>query len=241
MKLDYLFFGAHPDDVELSCSGTILEARSRQKTVGIIDLTRGELGTRGNANIRSQEAAKAAELLDIQVRVNVELKDGFFETNETSLLKIIMLIRTYQPEIVFANALDDRHPDHKRGADLVATACFLSGLLKTETNQLPVWKPKNVFFYIQDKQLEPNFIIDISTFFERKKEIIRAYESQFFMPQSQYQNEASTYISSALFWDNLEAKARNMGQKIGVLFGEGFISKNAIGVKNVEQLLSSFF
>ena len=189
MKLDILAFGAHPDDVEMSCSGTLMKQIDAGRKVGIVDLTRGELGTRGSAEIRDQEAAAAARIMGLSVRENLSMRDGFFLNDGAHQMKVIQVIRKYQPELVFANAIEDRHPDHGRGADLIRDAAFKSGLRKIETadeNGLPqpAWRPKKVFFYNQDRLLAPSFIVDISEYWERKLACIRAYASQFYDPNS---------------------------------------------------------
>ncbi|HXA02625.1 MAG TPA: bacillithiol biosynthesis deacetylase BshB1, partial [Cytophagaceae bacterium] len=201
MKLDILIFAAHPDDAELSCAGTILSQISKGKKVGIIDLTRGELGTRGNAELRDKEAMAAAKILGIHVRENALFADGFFQNDEAHNLELVRFIRKYQPEIVLANAIHDRHPDHGRGSELVSRACFLSGLRKIETrdenkNQKE-WRPRAVFHYIQDRYIVPDFVVDISKQWEKKVKAIKAYKSQFFDPASK---EPQTYISAPDFF-----------------------------------------
>lgn len=232
MKLDILAFGAHPDDIELAASGTLLHHSSLGLKIGAVDLTQGELGTRGNATLRLQEADKAAQILGLSVRVNLGLEDGFFEINEPNLLKVVEMIRKYRPEVVFANAISDRHPDHARGATLVSRACFLSGLVKVETNQKP-WRPKSVYNYIQDRGMTPNFVIDITPYWSKKTECIMAYSSQFYDPKSK---EPSSPISSKEFKDFLEARAREYGRMIGVEFGEGFTVERPIGIDNILNL-----
>ena len=201
MKLDILGIGAHPDDVELSCSGTLLRHIKQGKTVGLLDLTKGELGTRGSATFRTEEALIAADMMGAKVREQLDLADGFFTQNEADLRKIIRIIRRYQPEIVLCNSVEDRHPDHARAAKMVADACFLSGLRRIETvendgSAQSAWRPKTVYHYIQDRALKPDFVVDISDFVERKFELIMAYKSQFFDPLS---NEPSTPISGQSF------------------------------------------
>jgi bacillithiol biosynthesis deacetylase BshB1 len=224
MKLDILVMAAHPDDAELAVSGTIVDAVAKGKKVGIVDFTRGELGTRGTPEIRLAESAEATKILGIQVRENLGLADGFFQNDRESQLKLIEVIRKYQPDIVLANALEDRHPDHGKGAALAIDACFLSGLRKIDTG-LPAWRPKHVYNYIQDRYLEPDFVIDISAHWEKKEAAIRAFKSQFFDPNS---NEPASYISSPDFLDFIEARAQEMGHKIGVKYGEGFQSQSPI-------------
>ncbi len=237
MKLDILAFGAHPDDIELSCSGTIAKCISQGKKVGIADLTRGELGTRGTADIRDKEAEEAGRILGVAIRKNLRFKDGFFVNDEKHQLEIIKLIRKFQPEIVFANALDDRHPDHGRAAKLVADACFLSGLIKIETNgddeQQKAWRPKAVYHYIQDRYMKPDFVVDVSDFIKQKTESYMAFKSQFYDADSK---EPSTYISSPAFLDSITARAAEFGRIINVKYAEGFCSQRLIGIKNIFDL-----
>ena len=201
-----------------------MDAIAKGKKVGIVDFTRGELGTRGTPEIRLAESAAASQVLGIHVRENLELADGFFQNDRESQLKLIEVIRKYQPEVVLANALEDRHPDHGKGAALAIDACFLSGLRKIETG-LPAWRPKHVYHYIQDRYLEPDFVIDISAHWEKKETAIRAFKSQFFDPNS---TEPASYISSPDFLAFIEARAQEMGHKIGVKYGEGFQSQATI-------------
>lgn len=238
MKLDLLVFGAHPDDVELSCSGTLLVEKMRGKKVGIADLTRGELGTRGTSDTRKQEAIDAAAILQVDIRENLEMADGFFTNDEEHQRKIITTIRKYQPEIVLCNAPEDRHPDHGRGADLVYTAAFLSGLTKIETKEnsslQKAWRPKYVFNYIQDRYLNPDFVVDITNVFDKKIEAIKAYRSQFYNPGS---NEPDTYISSPEFLESIIYRSKMFGKFIGVKYAEGFISKKMIGIQGFDALI----
>ena len=224
MKLDILVMAAHPDDAELAVAGTIVDAIANGKKVGIVDFTRGELGTRGTPEIRLTESAAASQVLGIHARENLELADGFFQNDRESQMKLIEVIRKYQPDVVLANALEDRHPDHGKGAALAIDACFLSGLRKIETG-LPAWRPKHVYHYIQDRYLEPDFVIDISAHWEKKEAAIRAFKSQFFDPNS---TEPASYISSPDFLHFIEARAKEMGHKIGVKYGEGFQSQSTI-------------
>lgn len=238
MKLHILAFAAHPDDVELASSGTLLRHKAEGKNIGIVDLTRGELGTRGTPELRTIESAKASELLQLDYRANLGLADGFFSKNEDSLKAIIQQLRHTQPDVVLANAISDRHIDHGRAADLVADACFLSGLRKIETvfegkRQEP-WRPKAVYHYIQDRYIHPNLVVDITPYWELKMASIKAYSSQFYNENS---DEPQTPISSADFIDFLEARAREMGRIIGVTYGEGFTSNRAIGVSDLTNLL----
>ena len=250
IKLDILAVGVHPDDVELSCSGTLLRQISLGNSIGLLDLTLGELGTRGNATIRTQEAMTAANMMGALVREQLDLEDGFFVQNRDNLLKIIRIIRKYRPEIVLANALEDRHPDHGRAAKLTAEACFLSGLIKIETlnTVTPVrdeaesikgglqeaWRPKAVYHYIQDRTLKPNFAVDISDFVDKKFELIMAYKSQFFNADS---SEPMTPISSQSFLDSIRGKDAVYGRYMGVAYAEGFNVARTIGVKDLFDLV----
>lgn len=237
MKLDILVMAAHPDDAELACSGTIRKQLALGKKVGIVDFTRGELGTRGTPEIRIAESAAATEILGIQVRENIGLADGFFVNDQASQLKLIEVIRAYQPDIILANALEDRHPDHGKGAQLAIDACFLSGLRKIETlrngKKQTEWRPKQVFHYIQDRYLEPDFVVDITEQWPTKEAAIRAFRSQFFDPNS---SEPASYISSPEFLHFIEARAREMGHKIGVTYGEGFQTQKTIAIQDLSIL-----
>ncbi len=237
MKLDILAIGVHPDDVELSASGTILKHIALGKKVGILDLTRGELGTRGNAELRTKEAMAAAQILGISVREQLQMADGFFENNETHLKQIIHIIRKYQPDIVLCNAINDRHPDHGRAAKLSADACFYSGLIKIETHDnglmQQAWRPKAVYHYIQDYYIEPDFVVDISAHINKKLESIMAYSSQFYNPNS---TEPETPISGKHFIENVKAKATILGRIIGTDYAEGFTTTRYMGVENLFDL-----
>ena len=238
MKLDILAIGVHPDDVELSCSGTLLKAIDQGKKVGLLDLTRGELGTRGNAKIRKEEAESAAKMMGALVRENTKMADGFFKHSKKNILKIVRVIRKYQPEIILANALDDRHPDHGRASKLTSDACFVAGLAKVKTvdNEGVVqerWRPKAVYHYIQDYHLEPDFVVDITPYIEKKMELIMAFKSQFYDPNSK---ELDSPISSLNFMESIKAKNRVFGRPIGVDFGEGFNVERTIGVKDLFDL-----
>lgn len=233
IKLDILAFAAHPDDVELSCSGTLLHHIAMGKKVGIIDLTRGELGTRGSAELRDIEAKNSSKIMGIHARENLGMADGFFEHNQENQLKIIEMIRKYQPDLVLANAIDDRHIDHGRAADLVHKSCFLSGLSKIITGDLKAWRPKRVLHYIQDYNMKPDVIVDITPWFEKKKECIMAFSSQFYNPESE---EPETPISNKNFFNFLEARSREMGRLIGVEFGEGFLSKVPLNIKDLTEV-----
>lgn len=225
MKLDILAVAAHPDDVELSCAGTLLSHISKGYKVGILDLTRGELGTRGTPAIRQQEATAAAEILGIPVRDNVGIPDGFFRNDEEHQRAIIPYIRKYQPTIVLANAIEDRHPDHRKGAQLIFDACFLSGLRQISSvdpitaEPQAAWRPTYIYHFIQDRYIKPDFIVDISEHWEQKEKAIRAFRSQFFDPNSA---EPESYISSPQFLNYIKARAEEMGHAIGTKYGEGF-------------------
>lgn len=240
MKLDILVFGAHPDDAELGAGGTIAKEVSLGKKVGIIDLTRGELGTRGSAEIRDQEAAKAADILKIAVRENMEFADGFFVNDKKHQMEIIKMVRKYRPDIVLCNAVDDRHIDHAKGSKLVSDACFLSGLTKIDTKMegedewQEAWRPKVVYHYIQWKNLIPDFAVDVSGFIEKKTEAILAYSSQFFDPDS---DEPETPISSKNFIDSVNYRARDLGRLIGVEYAEGFNVERFVGVDKLDDLI----
>ena len=237
-KLDLLAFGVHPDDVELGCAGTILASIAQGKKVGVVDLTKGELGTRGSVEIRKEEAAAAAVVMKVAVRVNLEMADGFFQNDEINQRKIIAIIRQYKPEIVLCNAPEDRHPDHGRSSKMVEDACFLAGLRKIETvaDGIPqeVWRPKYVFHYLQDRFLQPDFVFDISDFHEQKLVAIHCYKTQFYNPS---QNEPETYISSPDFIESISARAMMLGKRIGVKYAEGYISKKMIGIDDFDALI----
>jgi len=238
MKLDILAFGAHPDDVELGCAATIAKEISLGNKVGIVDLTRGELGTRGSAELRDSEARIAGEILGVSVRENLGFADVFFKNDKEHQLEIIKIIRKYQPEIVLCNAIDDRHIDHPKGSQLVSDACFLSGLLKIETELDGVkqekWRPKQVYHYIQWKNIEPDFVVDVTGFMDKKIGSVMAYSSQFFNPKS---NEPETPITSENFTDSIEYRARDLGRLIGVDFAEGFTSERYVAVENLSKLI----
>lgn len=238
MKLDILAIGVHPDDVELSCAGTILKHLALGKKVGILDLTRGELGTRGTPALRTEEAMKASKILGVHIREQLTMSDGFFENNETNQKHIIQILRKYQPEIVLCNAIHDRHPDHGRAAKLVADSCFYSGLIKIDSygddNKLQdCWRPKAVYHYIQDQYIEPDFVIDITPYMDKKMESIMAYASQFYDPNSK---EPETPISSKNFMENIKAKSAVFGRAINVDYAEGFTVTRYMGVSNLFDL-----
>ncbi len=238
MKIDILAIGVHPDDVELSCAGTILKHIALKKKVGILDLTRGELGTRGTAEIRTKEAKKAAKILGVSFREQLNMADGFFRNNEKFQLEIIEKIRQYQPEIVLCNAVSDRHPDHGRSAKLVSDACFYSGLMKIETlhakKKQQAWRPKAVYHYIQDNFIHPDFVIDITKYMDKKMEAISAFESQFYNPNSK---EPKTAISGEDFFELVKAKSMIFGRSIGVRYAEGFTADRTIGVNSLFHLV----
>lgn len=237
MKLDILAFGAHPDDVELGAAGTIAKEVSLGKKVGIIDLTRGELGSRGSAVIRDEEATKGATVLGVSVRENLGFRDGFFINDEAHQMEIIKMIRKYKPEIVLCNAVDDRHIDHAKGSKLVSDACFLSGLIKIETTldgfKQEHWRPKQVYHYIQWKNIEPDFVVDISGFMETKMESVLAYSSQFYNPNSK---EPVTPITSKNFLDSIKYRAQDMGRIVGVDFAEGFTVERYLAINSLSDL-----
>ena len=237
MKLDILAFAAHPDDIELSCSGTLMKHIKEGKKVGIIDLTQGELGSRGSAEIRLVEATASGKIMGLSARENLKMKDGFFDITPENTLKIIEQIRRFKPELVLANAIEDRHPDHARASKLVSEACFLAGLRKIETT----WngeiqehhRPKVVYHSIQDRYLKPDFVIDVTAFYDQKMDAIMAFKSQFFDPNS---TEPSTPISGEDFIDSLKGRMGAFGREIGVKYGEGFTSERLIGVQNMFDL-----
>ena len=240
MKLDILVFGAHPDDAELGAGATIAKEVAGGKKVGIIDLTRGELGTRGSAEIRDREAADSAKILGLSIRENLEFADGFFTNDKAHQLAVIRIIRKYRPQIVLCNAVEDRHIDHAKASKLVSDACFLSGLVKIDSKyegddqwQDP-WRPNHVYHYIQWKNLSPDFVVDVSGFINKKMEAIRAYSSQFYDPSSE---EPKTPISSKNFTDSVEYRSKDLGRLIGVDHAEGFTAERYLGVKNLSALI----
>lgn len=237
MKLDILAIGAHPDDVELGCGATIAKEIASGKKVGILDLTRGELGTRGSAEIRDKEAAMSATILGVEVRENLGFADAFFENNKEHQLEIIKMIRKYQPDIVLCNAIDDRHIDHPKGSKLVSDACFLSGLRKIETelnNALQAaWRPKQVYHYIQWKNIEPDFVVDVTGYIDTKIDAVKAYGSQFYDPKSK---EPSSPISNKNFLDSVKYRAQDLGRLVGCEFAEGFNSERYVAIKTFDDL-----
>lgn len=241
MKLDILAIGVHPDDVELGCSGTLINEIKKGKKAGIIDLTQGELGTRGTIETRYQEAASAAIIMGVQVRENLKLRDGFFENDEESKRKVISAIRKYQPDVVLGNVLHDRHPDHGRAGHLIAEAGFLAGLGKIQTKdetgaEQQRWRPSYVLHYIQDWYHEPDLLIDISDVFEQRMKAIEAYTTQFHTGKKSDEGP-QTYISTPDFLESVVARARMFGKRIGVKYAEGFISEKKIGIRNIDALI----
>lgn len=239
MKLDALFFAAHPDDVELACSGTILSLTKKGKKVGVIDLTQGELGTRGSVEIRAEEAQRASEILGLSVRGNLKLRDGFFDLSEETLEQVIAVIREFEPDILVSNAISDRHPDHGRAAALLDRAFFMSGLSKVLTQDetgadLKPWRAKHHYHYIQNDYIEPDFVVDVTEYWEERMQSVYAYSSQFYDPKS---DEEQTFISSKRFIEFVEARARELGNKIGVEFGEGFVSTKKLGVRDITRFI----
>ncbi|HEX3768056.1 MAG TPA: bacillithiol biosynthesis deacetylase BshB1 [Puia sp.] len=240
-KIQVLAIAVHPDDVELCCSGTLMMEKLQGKTIGVIDLTRGELGTRGTAEIRQQESDAASVIMNLDIRENLGMPDGFFRNDEVNQRKIIRALRKYQPEIVLSSALEDRHPDHGRAGHLISDSCFLSGLRKISTQdekglEQEHWRPKYVFHFIQDRFYEPDFVYDISPVFERKLESIRAYQSQFHSATYD-RDEPQTYISSPEFLDSVIGRAQMCGKMIGVKYAEGFISKKMIGIDRLDSFI----
>jgi len=238
MKVDILAFGAHPDDIELGCGGSIALATSQGKKVGLIDLTRGELGTRGSAEIREKEAKEAADLLGVSFRKNLGFRDGFFVNDEVHQIKVIETIRKYQPTLILCNAIDDRHIDHAKGSQLVSDACFLSGLKKIKTkdkqgNYQDSWRPNKVYHYIQWKELSPDFVIDITSTLEDKMKAINAYRSQFYDQKSK---EPQTPISSKNFHDSVRYRAKNLGRLTGVEAAEGFTVERPLLISDFENI-----
>ena len=243
MKVDILAIGVHPDDVELGCSGTLINEIKRGKKVAIIDLTQGELGTRVTSETRYQEAANASTIMGVHARENLKMRDGFFKNDEDHQLKLISAIRKYQPAIVIGNVLHDRHPDHGRAGKLIADSCFLAGLLKIETRDennivQPRWRPSYVLHYIQDWYHEPDLLIDISDVFDQRMKAIEAYGTQFFTAETSHEGH-QTYISTPDFLDSVIARARMFGKRIGVKYAEGFISEKKIGIRNLDALIQN--
>jgi bacillithiol biosynthesis deacetylase BshB1 len=239
MKLDILAIGVHPDDVELGCSGVLIKERKRGKKVGILDLTEGELGTRGTVTTRYAEAAEAGRIIGVSARENLKMRDGFFVNDEAHQLRLIAALRKYQPEIVIGNITEDRHPDHGRAGNLIYDACFLSGLRQIKTlgpdgKEQEKWRPKYLLHYIQDRFYEPDVIVDVSDVWEEKLQSVMAYTTQFHNPES---NEPQTYISGPGFMEAVTARGRLLGKRIGVSFAEGFVSKKNIGIDSLDALV----
>lgn len=239
MKLDILAFAAHPDDTELSCSGTLAAHIAMGYKVGVVDFTRGEMGTRGTAEIRDHEARESAKIQQLAVRENLGFEDAFFKNDKEHQLEVARAVRKYQPDIVFANAITDRHPDHGKAAKLTVDACFLAGLRRIELHdeegeELPVWRPRAVYHYIQSNYIWPDFVVDISGFWSVKMQAIKAFKSQFHDPES---NEPETFISNPEFMKMLEARAKEYGHSIGVEYAEGFTVNRTIGVTDITSLL----
>ena len=238
MKLDILAFGAHPDDIELGCGATVAKEVSLGMKVGIVDLTRGELGTRGSADLRDQEATRAAEILGVVARENLNFRDGFFANDETHQMEVVKRIRKFRPDIVLCNAIRDRHIDHGKGSRLVSDACFLSGLRKIETHHegesQEAWRPKAVYHYIQWENLEPDFVVDVSGFIQKKVDAVLAYSSQFYDPSSK---EPESPISSKNFLESVTYRARDLGRLIGAEHGEGFTAERHVAVDHLNHLI----
>jgi bacillithiol biosynthesis deacetylase BshB1 len=237
MKLDILAFGAHPDDIELSCSGTILKHIAAGKRVGVVDLTEGQLGSRGSVELRYKEAAASSKILGLHARENLQMEDGFFQNDPAHQRLVIQMIRKYKPDVVLTNAPADRHPDHGRACALVSEACFYAGLLRIETEMDGVaqdhWRPKAVYHYVQDNYMKPDFVVDISDHMEKKRECIAAFSSQFYNPKS---DGPETPISSKDFMDFIDGRARQFGRGINAKYGEGFIAERLIGVSDITEL-----
>jgi bacillithiol biosynthesis deacetylase BshB1 len=238
MKLDILAIGVHPDDVELSATGTLLKAISQGKKVGILDLTSGELGTRGSGELRLIEAANSAKVQGIDIRENLGMADGFFQNDKAHQLQIAQILRKYQPDIVLSNAIEDRHPDHGRANRLISEACFYSGLVKVETflegeKQQP-WRPRAIYNYIQDRYLDPDFVVDITPYIETKLEAIMTFSSQFYDPNSK---EPESPISSENFIKHIKGRWANFGRLINVEYAEGFTVERPIGIDDITKLL----
>lgn len=239
MKVDILVFAAHPDDAELGCSATIAKEIAAGKKVAIVDLTSGELGTRGSGPLRLEEAAESSKILKLSARENLGFRDGFFLINESNQLAIISMVRKYRPEVVFLNAPEDRHPDHGRASKLCTKSCFYSGLRRIVTldkngKEQEPWRPKNAFHYIQDRHLEPDFVVDVTGFWETKIESVKAFKSQFYDPNS---DEPASYISSSEFLEFVNSRGIEFGHQIGTKYGEGFIKSKVLGINSVFDFL----
>lgn len=237
MKLDILAFGAHPDDVELACCGTLMKHISAGYKVGIVDLTQGELGSRGNAQLRLVEAENSRKIMGAEIRENLGLADGFFTHDKESLLAVAKMIRKYRPEIILANSIEDRHPDHGKGAKLVSDACFHAGLVKIDIDGMDPWRPRAVYHYVQDKNIEADFIVDITKYMSKKLECIQAFSSQFFTGVDEEDEEPETPISSKNFFEYVKAKDRTNARAIRVEYAEAFNVGRTLGVENLFDLL----
>lgn len=241
MKLDILAIAAHPDDVELACAGTLMVHAAQGLKVGVLDLTRGELGTRGTVETRAAEAAASAQVMGLAVRENLGIADGFFRNEKAEQLALITAIRKYQPDIVLANAFKDRHPDHGRAAQLIADSCWLSGLRKITTTfdgkMQDAWRPQQVFHFLQDKFIEPDFVVDITDVIERKKEAIKCFKTQFLAPA--VDNEPQTYISSPAFFESVISRDMTLGKTVGVAYAEGFTTVKMLGIRSFKDLINN--
>jgi N-acetylglucosamine malate deacetylase 1 len=237
MKLDVLAISAHPDDVEVAAGGTLLHHIALGQKVGLLDLTKGELSSRGNVPQRTEEAYNAAQLLGASIREQLDLPDGYFTTDESSLLKVVSKIRKYRPDYILANAFDDRHPDHRRAADMVVQASFLAGLIKVETSDNGInqatWRTKAIYHYIQDRTCKPDFMIDVTPYMERKFLAIKAFKSQFYLPDC---NDPETPISCPSFFEALRGRNAMLGRQVGVEYAEGFTTTRPLGVNNFAEL-----
>lgn len=238
MKVDILAIAAHPDDVEISVAGTLMKHIDQGKKVAIVDLTEGELGSRGTVSDRYEEAANASALMGIHDRRNLQMEDGFFACSKSNLIKLVEQIRYYRPEVVLVNAVSDRHPDHGRASRLASEACFLSGLRRIETSldltNQELWRPKSVYHYIQDYYHQPDFVVDISAYVDRKIEVLKAFRSQFFDPES---DQPETPISKQDFFEFLKGRWKEYGRLIGVDYAEGFTTERPVGVKDLTELI----
>lgn len=234
MRMDILAFAAHPDDIELAACGTLMKHLDQGKKVAIVDLTMGQLGSRGTSELRLEEAERARKIMGVQHRENLGMQDGWFRNDPEHQLQVIKAIRTYRPEIVLCNGVKDRHPDHGRASDLVSEACFYSGLKKVPTDGLEAWRPRLVLHYIQDRYIKPDIVVDITAFMDRKMEAIKAFGSQFYDPKNA---EANTPISGKDFLEHIIGRAREMGRPIGAEFGEGFTVERPVGVNDLSELL----
>ena len=236
-SVDLLIIMAHPDDAELCCSGTILSCIDNGLSVGMIDLTRGELGTRGSGKVRIEEAKNAAKVLGVNFRYNLELRDGFISDDEESIFDVIKVIREFKPKVIITNSKTDRHPDHESAASLVKKACFLSGLIKINTKKDNLdqesWRPKSLLYSIQNNYIEPHFVVDVSKYIDVKINAINCFKSQFYDPKSK---ENDSFISTKEFMDFIKSRSIEMGHSIGVKHGEGFTSENKLKLTSLDSL-----